>query len=736
MTSLWDLIKPSSLTVEPSSVVVNGQLNRVITAVGYPRLIKEGWLSGLIGAEGNFDISLHIEPSSFETVLTGLNRELVKQRSDLMSAEMKGSVNPSLKIQYDDTLRVLQDLQSGKEKLFQLSLYVNARAPNRDQLELVSHKVEGELNGLMIVPKTPTWRMLPAFQSVWPLGKDHLRIQRNIPSNALAACFPFTNQFLNLHEEGILFGLNAQNKVPVIIDPYQLPNYNGLVLGTSGGGKSFLVKLLALRNHLRGVPCMIIDPQGEYVQLAKAMGGEVVDVGPDSDSIINPMDLLNKDLSEKMLSLMDLFKIMGGELNETQQSILDFAVTRAYEYKGIKMSDPSTWKREPPTLHDVYLVMEEQRGIASKMEKMTYESLMNRLRIYAEGSFKFLNKKTNLDLDNSFIVFNIANLPNAVKPVVMYLILDFIYDQMKKSKERRLVIIDEAWTLLRHATHANYVFEMIKTARKFGLGITIITQEVNDLLQSEAGKTILANTAWKLLLRQEPSVVRELTERFNLNQNEQSLVLSSQKGEGLLLALNDHLPIKIIASKHEHELVTSNPDEIRNQSLKMDVVANARPYYLSKELGEKDLEFVKGKGYKEAKMIGIDGKLHNYWVSKPANVNESIEHYLVVELVAEEARQLTNRVITYSTIGPDVLFYDSNNQLVAIEVETGKTMEKNRKSLEEKVKRLNQEYKKWFFVVLEANLKNDYNKLGKSILRTDAKKTIQQAFDSTESFEA
>lgn len=741
---LSELVKPSYVKNNFDSIKINSTHNRVVAAVGYPRVIKEGWLNSIVSAEGDFDLSLFIEPSQIEGLLNDLNRELVKQKSDMMAAELKGIVNPSLKVQYDDTYKTLERLQTGEEKLFNFSLYANARAKSKKKLELATRKIESELNAMMIIPKTPFLKMLPAIQSIIPIGQDKLRIQRNIPSNALAACFPFTSSFLNLQEGGIMFGLNKDNNIPIILDVYKLQNYSGLVLGTSGGGKSFFVKLYILRNLLQSVKTTIIDPQGEYVELCKTYGGQLVEISQESDTIINPLDLMDRDFGDKMLSLMGLFKIMCGELTEPQKNILDRALLKVYAEHGILPKDKSTWNKEPPVLKDLYDALAEEKSYASKVEKMTYDALLNRISIYAVGSFSFLNKKTNLDLKNNLICFNIANMPSQVKPVMMFLILDFIHKKMQCDRERKLLVIDEAWALLRYGEQANYLFEMIKTARKFGLGLVIITQEVNDLLARRAGKTILANCAWKLLLRQEPTVIKEITEKFNLNQEEQNFILTADKGEGVLFAMNDHIPIKIVSSEKEYEVITTNPDELRKKQekteqakskdkIKEEVLKLRKDFYLKKDLDEQQVDYLKSRGYKEERLVGLEKGGGNIYLIKKPDTNESIEHFFLTKLIADELRQYTENVVEYSTFGPDITFQTTKNgklEWIALEIETGKTLEKNPVALEQKVARNSnaEHFKEWYFIVTDAGLKADYEKYGETLTRTDAVQKIKDLF--------
>jgi hypothetical protein len=741
MKELARLLKPSYVKNEFDCLKVNEQMTRTIMAVGYPRTIREGWLDSIISSEGNFDMSMHIKPSHISTILTQLNQELVKQESDLMAAQMKGIVNPSLQLQHQDTLNVLEKLQKGEEKLFNISLYLGARAYDKDKLELLTKKILAELNSIMVIPKIPFLKMNEGAKSLYPIQEDKLNIDRNIPSDALAACFPFTTAYLNIDQQGILFGLNKINNIPIILDPFSFANYNGLILGTSGGGKSVTAKLFILRNVLRGVKTIMIDPQGEYVDLTKAYNGQLVEIHRDSDSIINPFDLMGSDLGEKTISLMDLFKILCGELTEVQKNILDKAVHIVYQQKGILPDDANTWAKTPPIMEDLYNEIIKEKKTASRLEKMTYEALENRLRIYVKGSFSFINKQTNLDLTNDLICFNIANMPSQIKPVMMYLILDFVHKKMQKDKERKTLIIDEAWSLLRFAEHSKSIFELIKTARKFGLGIVIITQEVEDLLSSPAGKTILANTAWKYLSRQEPACIMDLAEKFHLNNDEQNYLLTAMPGEGLLFAMNDHIPLRVVPSPSEYELITTNPDEVRKRESKLKELGttekeNLEPYkieknyYLASELNEQQTSFLKNNDFVEARLCGLDNSSKQYLVKKP-NGSESIEHYFMVQIIAEEIRHYTKKVTLDATVKPDISFEIEKNGVIerfAIEIETG-SQSKNTGEMNAKIAKNNSlGYKQWWFVVTDFLAKREYEKLHTTLKRTEIKLLLEKLF--------
>jgi len=744
MPELIDILKPSGVQNEPDTITVNEQLSRIIMAVGYPRTIREGWLDSIISSEGNFDMSMHIKPTNIETIMGQLNQELVKQEADLMAAQMKGIVNPSLKIQHQDTMNVLEKLQKGEEKLFNLSLYLGARAYDREKLNLLTKKIHSELNAIMVIPKIPFLRMLDGAKAVYPIQEDKLNINRNIPSDALAACFPFTTAYLNIDSEGILFGLNKNNNIPIILDPFTFANYNGLILGTSGGGKSVTAKLFILRNVLRGVKTVIIDPQGEYLELTKAHGGQLVELHRDSDTIINPFDLMGSDLGEKTITLMDLFRILCGELTEVQKNILDKAVHIIYQQKGILPDNPETWVREPPIMEDLYKEILCQKKTASRLERMTYEALENRLRIYVHGSFSFINKQTNLDLSNDLVCFNIMNMPSQIKPVMMYLVLDFVHKKMQKDKERKILVIDEAWSLLRFAEQSRSIFELIKTARKFGLGIVIITQEVEDLLSSPAGKTILANTAWKYLSRQEPAAIAELAEKFHLNNEEQNYLLTALPGEGLLFAMNDHIPLKVVPSPQELELITTNPDEIRKREEKLKELAtkeneNLEPYkadktyYLKSELNESQIDFLTKNGFVEARLRGMDSFPQNYLVKNPP-ANESIEHYFMVQTIADLIREYTSKVKIKHTTEPDIIFEveeKKETKRYGFEIETGTHLSKINE-LQEKVNKNNVDLttEDWWFIVTNKELQTEFQRYHKTLRRTEIKDLLNKLFQT------
>lgn len=730
--------------------------NRVITAIGYPRIVEAGFLDKIISSLGNFDLSIHLEPFSVETMLLNVNRELQKQRADLYSEQKKGKINPSLEIKYQDTRKILEELQKGQQKLFNVSLYVNCKAQNKEELDLLSTRVMSELNGIMIMPSAPKFRQAQGIRSTAPIALNDLGTSRNITSSALSAFFPFTSPFFKYDETGVWLGLN-KNRIPIIKDIFKLPNPNGLVLAQSGGGKSYFCKLTVARYLLNGCKVMIIDPQGEYRQLVKSFKGQRINLSRTSDTIINPLDLMGHDYSEKRISLMDLMPILLGELSEPQKSFIDEAITKAYESKGIN-EDPGTWDNEPPILEDIMKQLQKLEKTAIKMEKTTIRSLINRIRLYVTGVFKFLNQHTNIDFNNKFVCFDIGDLPKQVKPIVMFLVLDYVYMKMRQDLERKILLIDEAWSLLSRTEDATYIFEIVKTCRKFNLGLLLINQEVEGLLNSEAGKSVLANSSYTLLMRQKPAVIDDVCKTFHLSKAERTHLLTASVGEGILIMEDDHSEIKVVASDAEDKIITTNADVLLNKKEKSDSenkkkqTSNKRNKLIPKKqasatsgarkpvvnikvdeykgcykhrgLSIHDIKYLLSKGYKEVKLKSLSAKKPELYMIKP-RLKEGINHIFAISDIAEFLEKKGIEVKRFAAQKPDLVF-EINNKKFAIEVETGIIYKTKRKQFLEKVKSLDKNYDFWFFVLLDHKLLPKYKKLGKTIDRRYLKNQLEK----------
>ncbi len=538
-----------------------------------------------------------------------------------------------------------------------------------------------------------------------------------------------------------------KNNIPLIKDIFKLSNPNGLCLASSGAGKSYMSKLLISRYLLNGVKVMVIDPQGEYKNLVERFKGQRVDLSRTSKTIINPLDLMGHDYHEKRLALMDLMPIMLGELTEPQKAFLDRALTKSYEMKGIT-EEPSSWNNEPPTLEDVVKILESMEKRAVTLERTTIRSLVNRLRMYTDGVFSFLNKHTNINFDNKFVCFDIGSMPKQVKPVIMFLVLDYVYMKMKKDLERKLLVVDEAWSLLGRTEDASYIFEIVKTCRKFNLALFLINQEVEGMLESEAGKSVLANTSYTLLMRQKPAVIKDIEETFFLSSPERAHLLTANVGEGILLMDDEHSEIKIVASEEEHKLITTNPDEILEQksnnkkqieskkvlerpsleakkpSVEIKVDENVR-LYKHKDLTLDDVKYLIKKGFNETEQISITGKIKERYLIKP-RYNESESHCFMSYDIANYLKNFTSKVTLFETAKPDIVF-EVNGKRYAIEVETGKVLANNKKQFLEKVNLLNKTYgKNWFFVVTNRNFFKKYKKFGETYTKLSIAKKILQ----------
>ncbi|MCF7859652.1 MAG: DUF87 domain-containing protein [Candidatus Cloacimonetes bacterium] len=728
------LIAPNNVKDEVDSLTINKKFCRVISAVGYPRTVESGFLDKIISTNDDFDISIHMEPFPISTMMVMLNREIMKQRADLFSEQRKNSINPSLEIKFKDTLKVLENLQKGNEKLFNVSLYINCKARTKEELNLLTKKVEAELNSLMIVPNIPLFRQVQGYKSVIPIAKDELQTKRNITTHALSAFFPFTSPFLTLENKGVMLGLN-KNKVPFIKDIFALSNANGIVLATSGSGKSYFTKLLISRQLLNNTQVLIIDPQAEYLGLTQHCNGQLITISRDSKTIINPLDLMGHDYIEKRLALMDMFKIMFGELTEIQKSILDKAITQTYKKKKITVN--SYENKKPPILGDLYKELLQMDKKASQMEKITYRALINRLYMYTEGVFGFINRQTSINFNNNMVCFNIGDMPKQVKPLVMFMILDFVYMKMKESRQRKLLIIDEAWSLLGKTEEASYIFEIVKTCRKFNMGLLLITQDVADLINSKAGHAVLANSSYTLLLRQKPAIIDSIVKTFHLSQMEKEYLLTATQGKGVLILDNEHQELEVVASPKEHQIITTNPDELNKQEekqvkptedIKMDF---EQKLYYGNNLSQEQKNILNNNGYKVCNFVPI-GKPRQEEVWIKENSIESLDHTFLVENIKEEIQKHTKDVQLYVTKKPDIIFKNKKGKEMAIEVETGFGFSKHKKRLKEKFFDVYMEYKKDAIIVIaQKSLKDRYTRIApylQIIKRTEILEWINKQF--------
>lgn len=715
------LLAPEKISFYHDFFKVDDTYCKILAVEGYPQSVEKGFLDKVISSGENYDISVHIEPFPIEFTMVELNRELQKQQADLYADSKKGILNPSLEIKFKSTKHVLEELQRGKQKLFNVSLYIMCKAKIKGdekkakaEVELLAKKVKADLDGLMMQSSIQLFRMMDSYQSMLPLARDTLKIKRNIHTEGLSAFFPFSSPFLDIEDDGILLGMN-KNNIPYIKNIFRLTNANGVILATSGSGKSYFTKLMMSRQHMNGCDVIIIDPQGEYTAVTTHYKGEVITISRESETTINPLDLMGHDYMEKRLSLMDLFQIMFGDLTEIQKAILDKAIDITYGRKGI---NKDSWKaKQPPKMQDLYQVLVNLERECAAQERITYRALLNRLGMYTDnGVFSFLNKDTNMDFSNKFVCFNIGAMPKQVKPVIMYLVLDFVYMRMKKNLRRKLLIIDEAWSMLQTAEESSYIYEIVKTCRKYNLGLLMITQDVADLISSRAGGAVLANTSYTFLLRQKPAVISSVAKTFNLSNSEKDFLITAEKGQGILILENEHQELNIIASEKEHELITTNPDEInRNKkkpskheeiSIKLDIEQDVHTGW-NKTIEERN--FLANNGYELSTFHDLDkGKQKEYFVKR--RPPESAQHTYYADLIYQEILRHTDKVWKKRTYKPDVVFINKANEEIALEVETAVSIHK-KKYHDEKFGKLGKEYGNRCYIFLtQSKYKNSYTR--------------------------
>ncbi|HET9946538.1 MAG TPA: ATP-binding protein [Patescibacteria group bacterium] len=561
-TSISDIIAPSSVEVDFRSIKVGDEYHRTFFIVGYPRYVSTGWLTSLIDFDQSLDIGMFIYPVFTDDVLSNLRRKIAEMEATVGDQEEKGlAPNPQVSAALNDAYALQAELAKGMERFFQFGLYVTLAAKDLNELEQGSKRLMSTMSSLLLVPKVATLQMEDGYKTTLPFGQDRLSINRNMDTSSLASTFPFTSATLT-QDKGILYGVNQQNGSLVVFDRYSLENANEVVFGKSGSGKSFTIKLEIMRQFMFGTEVIVIDPEREYDRLAAALGGEHVDFSPSSPIKLNPFDMAGvfeegeNELGLKILSLRSLLKIMLGSLDPSQDAVLDKALVETYAEKGITQ-DPSTQTKTPPLLIDLYNTLYKTQNPISQTLALLLEK-------YVKGSLSGLfNQQSNFDINNPLTVFSIRDLEDELRPIAMHIILDFIWTRVRKTLKKRLLIVDEAWYLMKHEDSASFIYGIAKRARKYFLGLTTATQDVQDFLASDYGKAILSNSSIQLLLKQSPTEIDTVANAFYLSSGEKQLLLSSGVGEGLFFAGQNHVALQVVAAQYEHEIITSNPQDVQ-----------------------------------------------------------------------------------------------------------------------------------------------------------------------------
>lgn len=570
VNTLRDLIAPSSLEFHADHFRLGTKYGRTLYVYGYPREIYTGWLSSIINMDEVLDVSMFLYPVDTQVVMQNLRKKVTQLEASMTINQEKGKTrDPGLEAALADAEELRDELQIGRQKFFRYGLYITIYADNMDELTFVQNKVETLFGQQLVFSKVASSQQEQGLNSTVPHMMDQLQIRRNMNTGAISTSFPFTSADLT-QEKGILYGINMHNNGLVIFDRFSLENANMVVFAKSGAGKSFTVKLEAIRSMMTGSDVLIIDPENEYQKLSDAVGGSYIRLSLSSDVRVNPFDLpkvidtedADDALRANLVTLHGLLRLMLGgataqnvnvTLSPEEEADLDQALIDTYARLGIT-SDPLTHNSIPPTMSDLYDTLLHMGG--------TGPQLAQRLRKYTSGTFAgIFSQQSNIDINNSMVVFNIRDLEDELRPVAMYIVLSHIWNITRSRKRKRMLIVDEAWQLMKYEDSANFLFSLAKRARKYYLGITTITQDVEDFMGSKMGRAIVANSSMQLLLKQSSSAVDVLSNVFKLTEEERKRLASFPVGQGLFFAGQNHVHIQVIASQTETQLVSTTPIE-------------------------------------------------------------------------------------------------------------------------------------------------------------------------------
>lgn len=581
VTALRDFIAPSSIEFYGNYFQLGTRLARTYYVYGYPRQVFTGWMSGLVNLDEIIDISVYVYPVESQVVLDNLRKKVTQLEAGLQIDAEKGRVrDPAKQAAILDAEEMRDKLQVGEERFFRFGLYFTLYGNSQDELEFVTHKVESMLGQQLVYSKAATSQQEQGLNSVVPQFSDQLQIRRNMSTGAISTSFPFTSADLT-QDNGILYGINMHNSGLVIFDRFTLENGNSVVFAKSGAGKSFTVKLEALRSLMFGTEIIIIDPENEYERMCDAVGGAYVRLSLNSVTRINPFDLprvvdteeADNALRSNLITLHGLLRLMMGgaqtqlvggnatimpALSPSEEADLDEALINTYGKAGITQ-DPLTHTAIPPTIADLYDTLLHMGGNGPQ--------LAQRLRKYTSGTFAgIFSQQSNIDINNPLVVFNVRDLEDELRPVAMYIVLNYIWNKTKSDMKRRILVVDEAWQLMKYEDSASFLFSLAKRARKYNLGITTISQDVEDFMGSRMGRAIVANASMQILLKQSPSAIDVLADVFKLTSEEKKRLAQFPVGQGLFFAGQNHVHIQVVASPTETSLITTNPNQVRAMS--------------------------------------------------------------------------------------------------------------------------------------------------------------------------
>ncbi|MFA5773498.1 MAG: DUF87 domain-containing protein [Candidatus Paceibacterota bacterium] len=558
---LQDIIAPSALQITPRSLNLGDKIARTFFVISYPRYLSDNWFSPIINLDKVFDVSIFIHPIDTAEILRTFQKKVAEVQSQISVRESRGLVrDPMLDTAYQDLENLRDNLMQAQEKMFNVGLYITVYAENDNDLFKIENEIKSLLESKLIYLKPALFQQAEGFKSVIPLGTDVLGIHQKLNTEPLSSIFPFVSFDLT-DDKGILYGVNRHNSSLILFDRFSLPNYNSIIFATAGAGKSYAAKLEIIRTLMFDTEVIVIDPEREYEYLAEAVGGRYFNIALSSDHHINPFELpiptgdeTGADvLRSNTINLVGLFRIMLGGLTPEEDSIIDSAITETYALKDIT-AESDFRNIEVPLLTDFEMVLSGMEGS---------DSLVQRLTKYTHGSWaSFLNQPSNVDINRKFIVFSVRDMEDELKPVAMYIVTHYIWNSIRKNIRKRLLVVDEAWWMMKSEDTASFLYSIAKRGRKYWLGLATITQDVGDFMKSAYGIPIITNSSIQLLLKQSPATIDVLQKTFSLTEEEKYLLLEANVGEGIFFVGLKHVAVKTIASYTEDQIITSDPSQI------------------------------------------------------------------------------------------------------------------------------------------------------------------------------
>ncbi|PIP24699.1 MAG: conjugal transfer protein TraC [Candidatus Nealsonbacteria bacterium CG10_big_fil_rev_8_21_14_0_10_36_228] len=558
-----DIIAPSSIAISPNYLKVGERFVKSFFIFSYPRYLSTIWFSPVINLDTPMDIGLHIQPIESGTVLKQLRKSVTEVQAEIMEMEEKGLIrDPALEIAYRDLEELRDRLMTAQERMFKFGLYLTIYGNTEKELRDIETTLRSILESRLIYIKPALYQQKEGFNSCAPYGLDQLQVHTSMNTGPLSSVFPFASFDLSSNE-GILYGMNLHNNSLILFDRFSLENANSIVFGKAGCGKSYAIKLEILRSLMLGVDVITIDPENEYRFLSDAVGGSFFNISLASPNHINPFDLPIPREDEKpedvlksnIINLVGLLRIMLGGLTPEEDAIIDRALTETYAVKDITPeTDPSIWKERIPLMSDLEAVLEGMEGA---------ESLVRRIRKFTKGTFaQFFNQPTNISMEKPFVVFGIRDMEDELRPMAMFIIMRYIWNKVRSELKKRILVVDEAWWIMQTEDGASFLFGIAKRARKYWLGVTTVTQDVNDFMKSAYGQPIITNSSLQILMKQSSATIDVAQKTFNLTEEEKYLLLEAEVGVGIFFAGQKHVAMKSVASYAEDQIITTAPEEV------------------------------------------------------------------------------------------------------------------------------------------------------------------------------